>query len=459
VRREEAACRERHDLVRRVQCALEVASRSVAAATTEGSSPDRETGVFRSGIRPLVRSKVVAEAAMLLRCAAFLADSEPWIGRAIDGLARQLAPAARGDALLVALCREPALALDHAAAHIHLAALGHPDARVDRLLVEIAQGEPVGGPERLPNHELEHWWLAQIWSGSDAPPPAGLLARTCVARPLDALGSSTAELYAFTHVVLHASDMGRRPLSLPRAQEDIAADAEAALAAALDADNLDLTAELLWTWPMLGLPWSAAATFAFDVLAAAQDAHGFLPGPDWSADDAERLPAERRDAYLLRTSYHATLVMGFLCAAALRPGREPTRTARATPVRSGAVDAVLALAHERERTPRWRSAFAWLAAPARESLAGLVLSIALRRARAAQDVERVRRCLAVWQAFELAAGPSVRQGLALLRRVTLLAETDDRTATDSYAGRPGRGTISAVEDSSAAQVVRPLDTP
>jgi hypothetical protein len=428
MRCEDAACRERRDLVQRVQRALEVASRSVAAATTTGSSPDRETGIFRSGIRPLALAKVVAEAAMLLRCAAFLADTEPWIARAIDGLARQLVPAARGDALLVALCREPALALDHAAAHIHLAALGHPDARVDRLLVEIAQGEAVGGPERLPNHELEHWWLARIRSGSEAPPPAELLVRTCIARPLDALGSSTAELYAFTHVVLHASDMGRRPPAWPRPQEDMAADAEAALAAALDADNLDLTAELLWTWPMLGLPWSPAATFAFDVLASAQDAHGFLPGPDWSADDCARLPEGRRDEYALRTSYHATLVMGFLCAAALRPDRQPSQAVSATPGRSGAADAVLALAHERPRAPRWRSAFAELDAPARESLAGLVLSIALRRARAAQDMERVRRCLAAWQAFDLPAGPSVRQGLGLLRRVTLLAGTADRTA-------------------------------
>src|SRR5687768_1656490 len=109
----------------------------------------------------------------------------------------------------------------------------------------------------------------------------------------------------------------------PRSLEDIARDAEAALAAAFDADNLDLAAELIWTWPMLRLQWSPVATFGFGILAAAQDLHGFLPGPGYSAGDYERLPSDLRDEYVLRTSYHTTLVMGFVCGAALRAALAP----------------------------------------------------------------------------------------------------------------------------------------
>ena len=52
----------------------------------------------------------------------------------------------------------------------------------------------------------------------------------------------------------------------------------------------DLAAELLWTWPMLGLPWSAAAIFCFALLAEVQDSHGFLPGPGYSARTCAALP-------------------------------------------------------------------------------------------------------------------------------------------------------------------------
>ena len=406
-----------------------MAERSVAAAARQesqgkpenGSISGREAGRARSEIRPLVRAKVIAEAAMLLRCAAFLGDTDAEMARAIHDLARRLVPAARGESLLVALCREPTLALDHAAAHIHLTGLGHPDASVDQMLAEIAQGEAFGGPERLPNHELEHHWLRQIWAGSGDPPDADLVARTCIARPLDALGSATEDLYAFTHVVLHASDMGRRSPPWPRWRDEIAADAEAALAAALDADNLDLAAELLWTWPMLGLAWSPAAMFSFGLLASAQDEHGFLPGPQWSAGDAAQLPDDRRDEYKLRTSYHATLVMGFLCASALRHD-PPPRAVSAMSARGGALDAVLALVDARPREARWRGALLELDAAPRESLADLVLSIALRRARNAHDLEGLRECLSVWSRFDLVAGPSVHQALGLLRRATLLGQ-------------------------------------
>ena len=61
-----------------------------------------------------------------------------------------------------------------------------------------------------------------------------------------------------------------------------------------DAENFDLAAELLWTWPMLGLPWSAAAIFCFALLAEVQDSHGFLPGPGYSARTCGALPEEER---------------------------------------------------------------------------------------------------------------------------------------------------------------------
>jgi hypothetical protein len=213
---------------------------------------------------------------MLMRCAAVLRAEDAAVGMAIDTLARLLVPHARGPSVLVQLCREPGRAIEHAAAHVYLSDAGHRDEAFEGFLREALEGERIGGPERLPNHALECHWLEQIRSGEveNAPVDAALLADTCIASQLDVLGSSTLDLYAFTHVVLYATDMGRRAVRWPRPVDEIVAGAQAALAAALDADNFDLAAELLWTWPMLRLPWGPAASFAF------QDA-GVGPGRAW----------------------------------------------------------------------------------------------------------------------------------------------------------------------------------
>ncbi len=343
---------------------------------------------------------------------------------------QRLIPYARRESVLVALCRDPARALDNAAAHIHLRALGYHDRPFDRLLAEILKDEDVGG-ERLPNHDLERQWLRNIWSGVSHGPmvDAELLNRTCIARPLDALGSATSDLYAFTHVVLYASDMGRKPIALPRAANEIVADAEAGLAAAIDAENFDLAAELLWTWPMLGLPWSPAAIFCFGLLAEVQDRNGFLPGPGYSARYCADLPEDERDDYVLRTSYHANFVMGFLCLAALQSGLSPPVALPSKWLSARAIVSIMPLLNANSRNSGWHNRFMGLDAGCRGSLAEFVLTIVLRRARAAHDLELVRDGLGVALRCGLTDGPAVRQSLDLLRRVMLLSQTLSENAS------------------------------
>jgi hypothetical protein len=402
--------------VRRLHQALLLASRTldVALACDDGGTDDD----LPPSIRPLVLAKVVAEVGILLRCADFVRSADSTLAESVDGLARQLAPLARGEAVLVRLCSEPACAIEHAAAHVYLADLGHRDDAFGRFLQEILDGERPGGAERLPNHALEHHWLEQIRCGAatGAPVDAALLAATCAGAPLDGLGASTQDLYAFTHVVLYATDMGRRGVQWPRPVDQVVADAEAALAAALDADNFDLAAELLWTWPMLALPWSAAANFAFQVLARAQDEHGFLPGPQ----HADLAPAQR-DAALLRTSYHANVVLGILCAVALLPGRAPGQQVPAAPMEAASVEALLPLLAPSTRSPRWLAMLAELEPARRATLAPFVLGIVLRRAAAAHDIERLRAGLRAAVEGDWTDGSPVHQALALLRRVTALA--------------------------------------
>jgi hypothetical protein len=387
-----------------------------------GKGSDIEADNVFSRNNPLIATKVVAEAAMLLRCVDFLGSIDGNIKLQLNKLAQQLIISARDKELLVALCLEPALAFEHAAAHVHLTDLGYRDEVVDCMLTEIIENELIGTPERLPNHQLEHEWLKGIWRQEHSEISADLLERTCIARPLDVLGSRIQDLYAFTHVVLYGSDMGRRPRQWPRSLEEIAQDAEAALAAALDADNLDLAAELIWTWPMLRLPWSPVAIFGFGILAATQDAHGFLPGPGYSAGECERLPDDLRDEYVLRTSYHTTLVMGFVCGAALRAARSPPAEVEPAAEENGAIDMIMPLLRNPAHKPRWWIAFSHLDTKAREALAQFALSVAMRRARASHDLELLSEGLSVALRCDLISGPTTHQALALLRRATMLGQ-------------------------------------
>ncbi len=195
---------------------------------------------------------------------------------------------------------------------------------------------------------------------------------------------------------------------------------EAALAAALDADNYDLAAEVLWTWPMLGLSWTPAAAFGFIVLAAVQDAHGFLPGPGYSAEQHRRLEPESQDGYLLRTSYHATFVMGILCSVAVHTDAAPPVAVGGPQQRAGAADDIGVLLPEQRPQPRWRNAFHTLPADERDCLATLVLAVALRRARNATDLHLVRKILRVSLRHGLVDGPAPGQAVGLLRRASII---------------------------------------
>ncbi len=441
--RRPAPVRHRDDLLGRVHLAVRMARRAVKAAvnrevlTGEGAAGEEaaktSAGVSAaagsassadasgaSACHPpaLVPAKVVGEAAMLLRMTAPLRGLDETLDVESRLLAVQLVPQARGGRVRERLCHDPGRALEHASAHLFLSDAGYPDEAFDRLLAGVVEGNAVQGSERLPNHLLEGEWLDQIWRGRvDAEPAnAALLDRTCLGWPLDVLGCSTLDLYLLTHVVMYASDMGRRAVTLPREPVDVLAEVEAALAAALDADNLDLAAELLWTWPMLRQPWSPVATFAYGVLAREQDELGFLPGPDYArwAGQAAGRDALSHEELVLRSSYHATFVMGMLCAAALLPGGGGHAVAMpVTPLQDGSSDVC--------DRPRWERAFESLDDAARSRLEPLRVSVRFRRAAATGDIDALREVLAATLDQRGGDGPSARQALRKLQRAIAIS--------------------------------------
>lgn len=407
------------DLIRRVVDVLDVALRTVRSIVDTSSAP-LAAARDQSAVG-LLREKVVSETAMLLLCVEPLRDQDDRIRERFETIAALLVPQARHNDVLADICLDPALARDHSIGHIILGRLGLPDPKVDALLSRSLAMGPNFGPERLPYRLLEQAWLARL---SDVVEPpmrrdSELVADSMLGRPLDALGSTRLDIHAFTRAVMYASDLGQREVTGLRSSAAIAADADAALAYSLDSNDFDLTAEVLMTWPMLGLAWSPAATFALGILAHLQDALGFLPG--LVAGETRYKPAMVADQFALTTSYHSTYVMGFVCAAALIPGREPPTEVRPAHHARGASAALLALIATDTSTPCWVKPLMALPSDRRDALAPLLLGIVLRRARTRGNVKLVRQALEVALAFDLIDGPAPSQAAALLRRTHAMA--------------------------------------
>jgi Domain of unknown function (DUF6895) len=100
-------------------------------------------------------------------------------------------------------------------------------------------------------------------------------------------------------------------------------------------------------WPMLGLRWTPAATFALAVLADVEDEVGFLPGSGLNLEQYVDLDAHRRTRAAITTSYHTMYVAGMLWSCALRGERRPpARVSGARSARGAAPDLMrLLLAH------------------------------------------------------------------------------------------------------------------
>jgi uncharacterized protein DUF6895 len=405
------------DLVLRVLTALDIAIRTIGslgdihAANVGAAAPTKGADEF-------LEEKVVAETAMLLLCIEPIRSLDQRIQERFDAVVALLSPLARKTDVLAAICLDPGLAREHAVAHIILSRLGYPDRDVDRLLLESLSMGANFGPERQPHRLLEQEWLARVWSVGEPPKQrdSRLVADSMLGRPLDALGPTRFDIYAFTHAVMYASDLGGRRIALPRPSGAIAASADAALAYSLDSNDFDLAAEVILTWPMLHLTWSSVGTFAFGILAGVEDSLGFLPGLPFDVTRYEALTGNDRSRYAITTSYHTSYIMGFLCATALRPGCAPPAAVPPGRRSRGAGAAILCLLKTDGPSPCWLEPFSALAARQQDSVAPLVLAALLRRARTAGDLSLIRQALEVALAHDLIDGPAPLQAAALLRR-------------------------------------------
>ncbi len=134
----------------------------------------------------LIPTKVIAECALLARCAANIPRPGFALGDLTNTLTIELGEAARPDTLPLALAFDAADLPEHVFAHVQLTCLGSLDAAIDELAELAWRARDVRGLERSTLHEIEATWIRAIWNGDPRPPfttgPAGALCAGTTAR-------------------------------------------------------------------------------------------------------------------------------------------------------------------------------------------------------------------------------------------------------------------------------------
>jgi hypothetical protein len=408
------------DLVARLGTALKIAARTVQVLAKDGFF---EPGDDDANVES---AKIIAETAILLFAASPAGRISGEIQARIDLVAELLKPHARSNAVRIAICLKPALALDYALAHVCLSYLGRKDKSLDELLEQSLAAYEANGRERLPYRDLEQRWIASIRTATDDT-LLSLVAsdHSVLKRPLDGLCAERTDVYAFTHSLMYLTNFGRRDARLPRPADALLWDATYCLMQALDREDYDLGGEILLTWPLLCGAWSGAASFAFRVLTRVEDAAGFLPSPITRVDQYRRIALpERKTQYALASAYHTAYVMGLLCSAILTTGRRPATSSGGQDTTSlsqakgeAATDRVKELIlEESQPKPHWMLDFERSTAAEQAELAPMMLIVALQRAARAKNLAKISAILRTSIELEIETGPVGQQAAQLLRR-------------------------------------------
>lgn len=363
--------------------------------------------------------KIVAETGLLLLAASLVPDED--VAATVEALARRLLPRARSDRMLMGVALEPAAAWDYAQAHVFLTRLGFPDPDFDSLLGESDAAQSALGRERVPYRQLERNWLRRgltapsISIENDRLPSANVLEH-----PIDLLAGTREDIYAFSHALMYIGDFGLRPAPWPRGPSDICAEAEGALGWCIDEQDYDLAAEVLLAWPQTGTEWNATSAFAFRVLASVEDRAGFLPSHTIRLERLRELAGDDHVDYLLASTYHTIYAMGLLCSMALKSGRVLSAPVPSAPTTRGVAEQIEPFLRW-ERRPHWAEVYRQLTSMQRDTLAPLILGIAVRRCVDARQFSSVRQLLVVAQRTGLSDSPLPSQAAELLHRLETLS--------------------------------------
>ncbi len=354
--------------------------------------------------------KVVAEAAMLAYAASG-ASAAPEVGRRVAALAAEVGPRVRSQRALVELATQPGRAFKHAVPHVLLTAMGYPHAGMDAFFRSRSLQALGLGTDLPPSARLERAWISRRWGlSADA---ADDLPGTFLDLPIDILSQSRDEAYALTHLLFYLTDFGRRPAQLRlRPARTVLAEVEGLLLRNLDAEDYDLSGELLMAWPQLRAGWDPVASFAFRVLARVEDEVGVLPCGNVDADRMGRLEGTERRRYALATGYHTAFVMGFLCAVTLAGDNLPPNVIEGRQYPDRVWQGFLDLIDQGQG--HWLQDFATSPDAEKRVLAPLLGNFAIVQNLRRHDYSGLARALALADAADLPAHPLRHRAAELL---------------------------------------------
>jgi hypothetical protein len=402
------------DLKARLCRALDIAKRAVDFFAREGYA---DAEVPENSFGP---EKPIAETAMLVY-AVSTARHLPDVAQRIEEIAQLLLPHARSPRTLLNAALHPSMALDFAVPHVLLTKLGYCDPDFDIILKSCLSWQTQYGHERPPFASVEQKWITSLWMGVQ--PGRGWrsdLLNSVMHRPLDILGGPRQNAYGFTHLIMYCTDFGHGAGRFPRRRSAILDEASSLLAKCLDEEDYDLAGELLMAWPLMGARWCASATFAFRVLARVEDQVGLLPGGTTKASRVNKLEGKERTQYALGTAYHTALVMGLLCAAALRPGRAPFVRITGPKYERSLLEHLLRCI-DRDQG-HWQPELSELSDSERNALAPFLLDIAISQKCRKHEYEAVRQLLATASQHGLANTTLCGQSALLLERLAVCSQ-------------------------------------
>ena len=346
---------------------------------------------------------------MLLRMAHRLAD-QPITAR-VEALAETIAPLARSESIRRQLVGRVSAAAPKSLAHACLSSIGHTDDQFGRVVTQALTSSAACAAERVPFRILDVAWIRHLILGDQELLDHPVLPLTCLGQGVDLVGANVDAAYALSHTLPYATDFGR--LELPswvdRARQSQLADA--LIAKALAADDLDL----------LGAPHDGAlAPVAVEPDAGLRldSAHGGMarpPDPPRTGDPRAAGPEDEltRRRRVLGTVYHTPLVGGLLMATALWRRHLPRMTSPQPRLASPCPEDPRSTQPSK---PAWRAVWARLSDGDRQRSQVAPWLVALHQAVDALDAAGLLALLRQPQAAHAPTEP-VRQAIELLQRL------------------------------------------
>jgi hypothetical protein len=397
------------DLEARLCRALDIAANTLKYFAHSGYA-DHELPAYSFG-----SEKPIAETAMLLYASAAARD-RPNVASRIEALARALEPHARSERVLLNIALRPALLHTFAVPHVLLSKLGYEDGAFDEYLKCCITSEARNGQDRQFSSSIERNWILSLWDNYQKDSNCRTnLAESLLNWPVDILGGSRADAYALTHLLFFYTDFGLKSPRLPRRRSSILEETSSLLAKYVDVGDYDLAGEILWAWPLLRAVWNPCAAFGFRLLASVEDHVGVLPCGGIDEARLLRLEGEDRARYALGTGYHTALVMGFLCALSLRPGRCPPANISGRLFGKSCLHTLLR--HMDDGQVYWPTELFKLQEREQQVLVPFLLDILIARSCKTNDYEGVKMLLSLASEYDIPVSPMCRQASELLQRI------------------------------------------